>query len=367
MLIGRRLRAVQPSIKQPTKMTKTRATSKTCNASNNKTPMHTSTNDCNTNLTKSIETITQRTRNLRRSLHKIQKQFDNQAITKFFQRKLKTNIINTEIDVDNDENACDAFTTDIDDKSDIDIDSETVKVQAFSSFNFNHDNIINHQRFDGDNVDDDDQNSNGSGQSNSSSHNSIQSTNIFLQKPVLHLDIDKSTLNQVASIVINKNLEKRSNFANTFSGFDGCNINTANLGDDSPTEYDQLPADDESPSSQQSIDSPRKKCEKPKLRKLMPRKCANRIYSDSGLSDALNNSDSNSCDSGVVSDRSFELNSDANKPTTPHRIVCPTSTTPTAGVTTPLKPQAKLCTPNASTAIKMTAIRRNKARSARNV
>lgn len=321
--------------------------------------MNKSTNDCDTNFTKSMETITQRTRNLRRSLHKIQKQFDNQAITKFFQRKLKTNI-----DVDNDENACDAFTTDIDDKSDIDIDSETVKVQAFSSFNLNHDNIINHQRFDGDNVDDD-QNSNGSGQSNSS-HNSIQPTNIFLQKPVLHLDIDKSTLNQVSSIVINKHLEKRPNFANTFSGFDGTNINTANHQEnDSPTDDDQLPAEDDSPSSQQSIGSPRKKCEKPKLRKLMPRKCANRIYSDSGLFDALNNSDSNSCDSGVVSDRSFELNSDASKPTTPHRIVCPTSTTPTAGVNTPHKPQAKLCKPNASN--KMTAIRRNIARSARNV
>lgn len=326
-------------------MTKTRTTKK-------------SPNDCDPNFRKSMETITQRTRNLRRSLHKIQKQFDNQAITKFFQRKLKTNIINTEIDVDNDENACDAFTTDNDDKSDLDIDSETVKVQAFSSFHLNHDNIINHQRFDVDNVDDD--------QISNSSHNSIQPTNIFLQKPVLHLDIDKSTLNQVSSIVINKHLEKCPNFANTFSGFNGCNINTANHREnDSPTEDDQLPVEDESPSSQQSMGSPRKKSEKPKLRKLMPRKCANRIYSDSGLLDALNNSDSNSCDSGVVSDRSFDLNSDANKPTTPHRIVCPTSTTPTAGVTASHKPQAKLCKPIASN--KMTLIRRNKARSARNV
>lgn len=310
-----------------------------------------------------METITQRTRNLRRSLHKIRKQFDNQAITKFFQRKLNTNINNTEIDVDNDENACDAFTTDIDDKSYIDTDSKTVKVQAFSSFSFNHDNIIN-----GNNVDDvDDQNSKGSEQSNSI-HSSIQPTNIFLQKPVLHLDIDKSTLNQVSSIVINKHLEKCPNFENTFSGFNGCNINTANHQEnDSPMEGDQLlPAEDEmSPSSQQSIGSPRKKCERPKLRKLMPRKCANRIFSDSGLLDSLNNSDSNSCDSGVVSDRSFELNSDANKPTTPHRIVCPTSTTPTTGVTTPHTQQSKLCKPNASN--KMTAIRRNKARSARNV
>lgn len=315
-----------------------------------------------------METITQRTRNLRRSLHKIQKQFDNQAITKFFQRKLKPNASNTDIDVDHDENACDAFTTDIDDKSDV--DSDIVKVQAFSSFNFDHDNIINHhQRFDDDN-NVHDQNSNGSGRSNSS-HNSIQPTNIFLQKPVLHLDIDKSTLNQVPSIVINKHLEKCPNFANTFRGFNGCTISTANHqeddrnSDDSPTMDDgQSPAEDESPSSQQSMGSPRKKCEKPKLRKQMPRKCANRIRSDSGLLDALNNSDSNSCDSGVVSDRSFELNADANKPTTPHRIVCPTSTTPTTGVTMPPKPPTKSCKHLAT--VKMTAVRRNRERSARN-
>lgn len=333
--------------------------------------MNKSTNTCcNTNFTKSMETITQRTRNLRRSLHKIQKQFDNQAITKFFQRKLNANIINTEIDANNDENACDPFTMDIDDKSDIDIDidSETVKMQQISSFDLNHDNIIQHQRFDGANVDDD-PNSNGSGQSNGSHHNSIQPTNIFLQEPVHHFDIDKSTLNQVSSIVIDKHLDECPNFANKFSGFNGCNINTANYQEnDSPTDDDQLPAEDDSPCSQQSIcGSPRKECEQPKLRKLMPRKCANRIYSDSGLLDALNNSDSNSCDSGVVSDRSFDSNSDANKPTTPHRIVCPTSMAGAACVTTTTthQPQAKLSKPNISN--KMTAIRRNNARSARNV
>lgn len=291
----------------------------------------------NTNLTKSIETITRRTRNLRKSLHKIQKQFDNQAITKFFQKKLKeTNA--TEIDVDNDENACDAFTTTSSDDDDKTTDDDAVKVQqAFSSYNFNHD--IDHQSFNGDvdiiNVD---QNSNGSC---ISSHNSIQPTNnIFLQKPVLHLNIDKSSLNQAASIVINKHLEKCPNFATTttFTPFNGTNgqtaFNTAN--------QEMIESMDESKIVQSSNESSpqKKKCDKPKLRKQMPRKCANKLYSDSGLLEAMNNSDSNSCDSGVVSDRSFELNSDANKPTTPHRIVCPSST-PTKGVT-PKIPAPKL-------------------------
>lgn len=353
---GRRPRAIPPTlVKQSSKMNKTITSKRNCKL------LHKTTNDgsydgINKNFNKSIETITQRTRNLRKSLHKIQKQFDNQSITKFFQRKLKSNAIN----IDNDENACDAFAT----ASDSDGSSSTtssnnihngtaddsVKVQAFSSFNFNHDNhdILNEV----------DQNSNGSVHS-TSSHNSIQPTNIFLQKPVLHLNIDKSSLNQVASIVINKHLEKCPNFASTtptFTTFNGHIINANANTDQSQSAFstakqdtnqidetnEQLPKQgtiNTVSSSQQTprITSPRKRCDKPKLRKQMPRKCANKIYTDHGIFDAIINSDSNSCDSGVVSDRSFESNSDGNKPTTPHRIVCPSSNTPTKGVT-PKKP-----------------------------
>ncbi|XP_059614191.1 histone-lysine N-methyltransferase PR-Set7 [Phlebotomus argentipes] len=116
-----------------------------------------------------------------------------------------------------------------------------------------------------------------------------EESNIFLQKPVLKLNVDKSP-NQASSIVIKKSLEVKSDFASlTSNGFVSFNAVT-------PTKVKEngISADVLKPVS-------------PVL---------------------LACSDSNSCDSGVVSDRSHDTTPGARlrhhkKPTTPHRIVCP--------------------------------------------
>lgn len=286
------------------------------------------------NYVKSIETITRRTRNLRKSLQKIQKQFDNQAITKFFQKKLKSNV---QIEFGS-ENACDGFDSDKTSSSSNDDEHKNVigddismKVQAFSTFD--HDNslhgFINEKNSD----------SNAGSANSTSNQSSIQPENIFLQKPVLHLNIDKQSLEQASSVVINKRLDPCRNFATTFNTFNNNNnsnsiicgqssdaYNTANNSNNQNDDSEMQSLDMKSSnvaSSKQKL-----KSKMPKLRKQIPRRCANKCL-DSGILDALNNSDSNSCDSGVVSDRSFELNStDRNKPTTPHRILCPSTTSP---------------------------------------
>lgn len=287
-----------------------------------------------------IETITQRTRNLRKSLHKIQKQFDNQAITKFFQRTLKAHSFNR-FGNDSDENACDAFTTEQltnlsgNNNELINIDEDEAKEETANEnpihdqYNENEQNdaLNNCLKNDGEN----DKNSNGSAQF---TNNSIQPTNIFLQKPVLHLNIDKS-LNQASSIVINKQLDVCPNFATSFSAFNHSVSNTANKQIQCKSSEDESSAEQNDIQLSNDICSQGQKmnCEKPRLRKRRPRKCASRWANDNGNLDPMNDSDSNSCDSGVVSDRSFELSStDGNKPTTPHRIVCPSVTTPTSEV-----------------------------------
>lgn len=236
-----------------------------------------------------LESITQRTRNLRKSLHKIQKQFDNQAITKFFQRTVKQAGPRN----DNDENACDAYAAEqLDDLGE----------------NNNGPEMSDHTdagQTSGDQIGD-------------QSNHSIQQTNIFLQKPVLHLNIDKSP-NQASSIVINKHLEVCANFAAAFPVFNSSASNTAKKHCRNKSSEDESSAEQ---NEVQSGDAP-KTADKPRPRKRKPRKCA------TGWSNTVDANDSdNSCDSGVVSDRSFELSStDGNKPTTPHRIVCPTTST----------------------------------------
>lgn len=291
-----------------------------------------------------IKTITQRTRKLRKSLHKIQKQFDNQAITKFFQRTLKAHSF-ARFGGDNDENACDAFTSeqlsnlsgsgdeeevakgDLDDivaTEDIAIDGNRENSNHKQYDTNENDDLLNSSSISDDHID---QNSNGSAHTNS--HTSIQPDNIFLQKPVLHLTIDKSLM-QASSIVINKHLDAGPNFAATFPVFNGTALNTANKQIQSKSSEDESSAElnDVQSSIASKLNDQKTKCEKPRLRKRRPRKCANNWMDNGALVDAID-SDSNSCDSGVVSDRSFELSSsDGNKLTTPHRIVCP-STTPT--------------------------------------
>lgn len=333
-----------------------------------------------TNGVNDLETITQRTRNLRKSLHKIQKQFDNQAITKFFQRTLKAHSYPGF--GDEDENACDSFTTDeltnLSDSGDGDggggkgaNNNELTKSDdddkefSTSNANANDENIS----IDGDmKMNDDalnlclnndehtDQNSNGNGNITS---NSIQPTNIFLQKPVLHLNIDKSQV-QAASIVINKHLDACPNFATSFNAFNNSVLNTAN------NKIQSKSSEDESSAEQNDMQSPndlnakdqKTKYEKPRLRKRRPRKCASRWAIDNAHIDAINDSDSNSCDSGVVSDRSFELSStDGNKPTTPHRILCPSTSTPTHDDSPKILPQPNL---NRVNAIKRPTVKRTR-------
>lgn len=163
--------------------------------------------------------------------------------------------------------------------------------------------------------DDDDEDDDGSGSNRSStSRNSIQQTNIFLQKPVLHLNIDKS-LNQASSIVINKHLDVLPNFALNFAAFNN-SITALNNNNNNQAMADERKRKSVSQHIQARL----------KRAKRITKRASGSV--DNGLIDALNHSDSNSCDSGVVVDKTFEaIAANAIKPTTPHRIVCP-STSP---------------------------------------
>lgn len=327
--------------------------------------------------------IVERTRNLRKSLHKIQKQFDNQAITKFFQRTLKAHSYSRF--GSDDENACDAFTADqLTNLSDGDgggggdgggdggggndvannneLTTSDNDEQEFATRNANANAATVPDEGDIKNNDEalnlcltngnrnTDENSNGN-----ITTISIQPTNIFLQKPVLHLNIDKSQI-QASSIVINKHLDACPNFATSFTNaFTNTSVlNTANNDkiiqsksseDESSAEQNDLHASNETNAMN---NDQKKKCEKPRLRKRRPRKCASRWAIDNARIDGGHDSDSNSCDSGVVSDRSFELSStDGNKPTTPHRIVCPSISTPTHEDSPKIIPQPNLARANA--------------------
>lgn len=137
---------------------------------------------------------------------------------------------------------------------------------------------------------------------NAESGDDDESSNIFLQAPVLHLNIDKSP-NQASSITINKHIEVINNFSALTAASNG---NTATLSfvaaansEDGGDNNDTDRSDDDghvtrSPSLASAPES----------------------------SDYIS-SDSNSCDSGVVADRHLELSpSKRKKPMTPHRIVC---------------------------------------------
>lgn len=106
-------------------------------------------------------------------------------------------------------------------------------------------------------------------------------TNIFLQAPVLSLNIDKSP-NQASSIILKKTLEVTQNFGGHLINVKKESAAAAALDLSKPTQVTE-------------IDSTTLLC-----------------------------SDSNSCDSGVVADKIYELSpSRRRKPATPHRIVCP--------------------------------------------
>lgn len=111
-------------------------------------------------------------------------------------------------------------------------------------------------------------------------------SNIFLQTPVLHLNIDKSP-NQASSIVINKSIPIKTNFAAlTNSGL--VSFSNIVIGDT--------------------------------INNLMKSHSTKDIVE----SDTSVSSDSNSCDSGVVADKVHETTPNKrHKPATPHRIVCP--------------------------------------------
>lgn len=351
-----------------------------------------------------IQKITQRTRNLRKSLHKIQKQFDNHAITKFFQRSLKAqshprygegddgcvgggsnsgdsgNDNNSASNDNDDENESDAFAaeqlSDLCGNNDAMItstvengilpnDAQTVPNHLFFAMNGNDD----------DDVELTDQSCYAT-TAPATLHGVAPSTNIFLQKPVLHLNIDATTLMQAKSVVINKHLDACPNFATSFPAFINASVQsncsssssnnnnnnhstTANTKRQSNNNNDNNKSSEDESSAESSesqtvhgvggercvggkLKGHKQKCDKQKLRKRRPRKCANK-WSDRRQNDAID-SDSNSCDSGVVSDRSFEVSStDSNKPTTPHRIVCPSTTnSPTSEESPKFPPPASL-------------------------
>lgn len=282
----------------------------------------------------------------RRSAKIFNKSFHDQTIKKYFLIQQKASedqkedhsineksISFTSIH-DNDENACDPFTA-------------ALKMPTYQTFEdvcnlgvkhlpTNHDNNvteINSTATDHDlpNVEEGETNANNftsvkdiknesPDDSDGSSVTSIQPANIFLQKPVLHLNIDKSP-NQASSIVINKHLEVCPNFTSTLNSF-GSKIVSKSLsssssnGNSSETPFSADDARDTE--GNEDLRKSRKTC---KRRKLMKSR-------NSSHFDALLESDSNSCDSGVVADKSLELNGEKdNKPTTPHRILCP-STSP---------------------------------------
>lgn len=124
-------------------------------------------------------------------------------------------------------------------------------------------------------------------------------TNIFLQKPVLHLDIDKSP-NQASSIVINKHLNSNFTFASAMVS--QSTPTTSSCGSSSET----TSSVDDSMENMVS-EKPRKINRKRKLMKT--RSLDNYDAHDS---------DTNSCDSGVVA----EISTDDEMPTTSHRIFC---------------------------------------------
>lgn len=271
---------------------------------------HSPNTSASVNYEKSLE-ITRRTRNVRNRLQQIQKQFDNHAITKFFQRTLKAGHgIGLDVDMA-DENACDGFNGAGGSRGSTPEQSDDAHYEAAADPCQAGAGVATELS--------------ACSPSTNDYRHSIQPENIFLQKPVLRLDIVEQSLTHAAAIVMDK---PSQSFA-TSTPFDGRpefgaarpahSLMAESVGqtlavgqyDDQlqPSDHSDLIGSDRSDASDGSSEKASG------LRK--PRKCGKR-RSDSGFSD-----DSNSCDSGVVSDKSTEFGgADQNKPTTPHRIVC---------------------------------------------
>lgn len=128
--------------------------------------------------------------------------------------------------------------------------------------------------------------------------------NIFLQAPVLHLNIDKSP-NQASSIIINKHIDVISNFSVLASGPTGNNNVITFVAATNNT----ITNDNHSLSNEHQ---------------QLSRSQLSSEHSPDAYESSISSSDSNSCDSGVVADRNLDLSpSKRRKPSTPHRIVCP--------------------------------------------
>lgn len=297
-----------------------------------------------------------RVRKPRKQNTKMPLQFDEQAqaITNYFQVKVKSNVA--------DEHGYNRFVplhTNYSDPDEEESGESDDAMQQFNGFDFNNQANVSvttpnaakrtqlkasgslstdyddYEDNDEDDGDDDDDDNDGSG--SSTSQNSIQPTNIFLQKPVLHLNIDKSP-NQPSSIVINKHLDVvHPSFTLNFAAFNNSiSRRTAHDDDDdaprtADTAHTNLNNNNFTQNQPLADERKRKSFSQQMQAKLKRTKRMSKRASgssDNGLIDALNHSDSNSCDSGVVVDKSFEaMAANAIKPTTPHRIVCP-STSP---------------------------------------
>lgn len=143
-----------------------------------------------------------------------------------------------------------------------------------------------------------------------SSSDSDENTNIFLQAPVLHLNIDKS-LNQASSIVINKHID-----FTTLNASQTLNIGNTNGLISFPKTSNM------SKSAVAAVTKPIRN--NMIYDKVLRSSQQSRLLINNESESSSVSSDSNSCDSGVVVDKTLELSpSKRRKPTTPHRILCP--------------------------------------------
>lgn len=135
--------------------------------------------------------------------------------------------------------------------------------------------------------------------------------NIFLQAPVLHLNIDKSP-NQASSIIINKHIDVISNFSVLASSPSG---NNAVITFVAATHSNTAATNNTIHNTNHSLSNEHQQ---------LSRTQSSSDHSPDAYESSISSSDSNSCDSGVVADRNLELSpSKRRKPSTPHRIVCP--------------------------------------------
>ncbi|XP_055923754.1 histone-lysine N-methyltransferase PR-Set7 isoform X2 [Eupeodes corollae] len=138
------------------------------------------------------------------------------------------------------------------------------------------------------------------------------SQNIFLQEPVLCLNVDKSP-NQASSIKIKKSLEVEPVFSSPPMA--ACSISTSTYPICLNGQFNKIVSLNTSPKRENSLEST-----------ASTFASSNSSNSNSSNSNCyLLNIDSSSCDSGVVFiDNKTEISpSRRRKPATPHRIVCP--------------------------------------------